>query len=552
MRKIYFIILPIIIVSLLEACGGSKEGTKAHSPYARKPLAEVTQEQLALDSRLIDALTLQEGGRADEALTAYAKLTAEHPDQAAAWYEMGRLLMQRGWTDSALACASRAVALADGNLWYRLSLVQVHKMKGDLRAAAADWEAVVKQHPDVLDYYYELSNTYIELGDLPAAIETLNRVERRIGITEPISLQKQRLWEAAGKPDKAAREIEALANAMPQERRYNAIMAEMNMKQKRFSKAKLYYDRILASNPDDPYIHIQLAEYYKQTNHPDDADREMIKAFENKGLDGKSKLQLLGSFYTNEEFYETRRETTFRLLDMAMADCTDSTEFALFYGDVLMRQQKYVEAAHQFELSLSVDSSRYEVWEALLICMTECPDADERLYDRARRAEALFPMHTLPYYLQAMYFLKADRHAEALEKLQTAVKWGFNKGYLEADCYAMIAECYYRTAQYDQAWKYFDKCLALRPDEWSVLNNYAYYLAEQGIRLEEAERMSRRTIEAEPDNASSLDTYAWILHLLGRDAEALPYMEKALGADAESASETLKEHYNAIRQALKR
>ena len=57
--------------------------------------------------------------------------------------------------------------------------------------------------------------------------------------------------------------------------------------------------------------------------------------------------------------------------------------------------------------------------------------------------------------------------------------------------------------------------------------------------------MSRRTIEAEPDNANSLDTYAWILHLMGRDREALPYMEKAVRLDPKS--DTLKEHYRTIK-----
>ena len=79
----------------------------------------------------------------------------------------------------------------------------------------------------------------------------------------------------------------------------------------------------------------------------------------------------------------------------------------------------------------------------------------------------------------------------------------------------------------------------------ATLNNYAYYLSEQGIELEKALAMSRKTIDAEPDNANSLDTYAWILHLLGRDKEALPYMEKAVRLDPQS--ETLKKHLEEIR-----
>ena len=109
-----------------------------------------------------------------------------------------------------------------------------------------------------------------------------------------------------------------------------------------------------------------------------------------------------------------------------------------------------------------------------------------------------------------------------------------------------MGEAYYRTGQYDKAWKSYERCLSLRPDDMETLNNYAYHLAEQNTELEKAERMSRRTIEAQPDNANSLDTYAWILHLMGRDSEALPYMEKAVSLDPKS--ETLREHLKEIKK----
>ena len=39
--------------------------------------------------------------------------------------------------------------------------------------------------------------------------------------------------------------------------------------------------------------------------------------------------------------------------------------------------------------------------------------------------------------------------------------------------------------------------------------------------------MSKQTIEAEPKNATYLDTYAWILFLQGRKAEAKIYIDEA-------------------------
>ena len=107
-----------------------------------------------------------------------------------------------------------------------------------------------------------------------------------------------------------------------------------------------------------------------------------------------------------------------------------------------------------------------------------------------------------------------------------------------------MAECYYRSGQYDKAWRAFEQYMALRPDDMLMLNNYAYYLALQGVELEKALAMSRRTIEAQPDEPNSLDTYAWILHLLGRDAEALPYIKKAVKLNPQS--DTLQQHLKEI------
>ncbi len=61
--------------------------------------------------------------------------------------------------------------------------------------------------------------------------------------------------------------------------------------------------------------------------------------------------------------------------------------------------------------------------------------------------------------------------------------------------------------------------------------------------------MSRITIEKQPDNPTYLDTYAWILHLMGRDTEAKPYFKHALLYGGKDNSELLS-HYAAVLEAL--
>ena len=92
-----------------------------------------------------------------------------------------------------------------------------------------------------------------------------------------------------------------------------------------------------------------------------------------------------------------------------------------------------------------------------------------------------------------------------------------------------------------EAFEAYDSCLHWKADNISCLNNYAYYLSVEGKDLSRAEQMSYRTILAEPENATYLDTYAWVLFRQGRYAEAREYMDRTLAADT-MPSATLYDH----------
>ena len=76
-----------------------------------------------------------------------------------------------------------------------------------------------------------------------------------------------------------------------------------------------------------------------------------------------------------------------------------------------------------------------------------------------------------------------------------------------------------------------------------ALNNYAYYLSEKGVDLHKAEAMSYKTIKAEPNNGTYLDTYAWILFMEERYADAKTYIDQALkNRDSTADNSTVIEH----------
>ena len=78
--------------------------------------------------------------------------------------------------------------------------------------------------------------------------------------------------------------------------------------------------------------------------------------------------------------------------------------------------------------------------------------------------------------------------------------------------------------------------LVYRPDNIGALNNYAYYLSVERQQLDKAEEMSYRTVKAEPNNNTYLDTYAWILFEKGKYAEARIYIDQAIQNGGDKSS----------------
>ena len=118
----------------------------------------------------------------------------------------------------------------------------------------------------------------------------------------------------------------------------------------------------------------------------------------------------------------------------------------------------------------------------------------------------------------------------------------------------MLGDIYHEAGNDERAFQYYDSCLVYRPDDAMALNNFAYYLALNETRLDEAETMSIRSNELDPDNPTYLDTLAWILYLRGDYAGAKRYIDRAVELmkpeDLEEATD-VKEHIQKINDKVK-
>ena len=81
----------------------------------------------------------------------------------------------------------------------------------------------------------------------------------------------------------------------------------------------------------------------------------------------------------------------------------------------------------------------------------------------------------------------------------------------------------------------YQKAIRLDSTNVLLLNNYAYSLAERGIKLDEALEMVSYSVEKEPENSSYLDTMGWVYFRLGDLDKAEEFINKALEVDGANA-----------------
>lgn len=546
MKQLYFTI--VLLTLLTASCGSSQKSATVPSPYERKEIAEVSPKQLEIDNMLIEAQTKHTIGNMPAAIQIYRKLLNTDATCDAAYYGMGEIMQAQGMTDSALHYITKAQLLQPENIWYRIKAIEIHQQANNIPAMISEWEALIKLKPDVPDYYYELSNAHILANDLESAIGVLNQVEKRYGIVPEISLQKQRLWTALNRPAKAKAELEALSKTIPQEKKYVAMLAELEMKEKNYAAAEKYYNRILEIDPDDEYTHISLANLYKGTNRTDLVLPSLTKGLSHPNLDATTKLKLITIFYTEEEFYTTKSDEVLKLIETISHNSNDSIEVAAILGGIYMERQDYPKAAHYLKLSLTKDSSNYAIWESLLISLSETANHKETL-QYATRATNLFPWATMPYYVQGLELFYQKRYAEALIPLTNCIELGFNDGYLETETYCLMAELNFHLGNAEPFVEYYEKALKVSPNETWIMNNYAYYSAELGTNLDRALELAKHIITKEPRNSKYHDTLAWILYKKGEHTEALKHILSAILLE-NTENETFKAHLDAIKAAM--
>jgi len=548
MKRDAQIFLLLVLIVITSAC---KTTTNIDSAQKKQTKEDITERKKKKSKSLyLDANKEKVLGNFEQATKLFLQCLETEPEDAASMFELARLYRIKGSYTDALKMAENAVKFDGNNPWYKLLLAELYFEQYQYDNAIKIYSQLVKQHPENIDYYYGWANSYIYAGKLMDAVKIYNIIEERIGITDEVSLQKQKIYLQLDKIDEAAKEIEKLISYFPDDPKYIAILAELYMTNMIYDKALVAYKRILEVDPDNPFIHISLADYYRKNNDKEKSFEELKLGFENPRLDIDTKVQILLSYYTITEIYTELTEEAFILAKILVDVHPKEPKAYSIYSDFLVRDKKYEEAREALRSVIEYDSSKYIIWDQLLRMDVELDDFVS-MAETSQRAMELFPEQPLPYLFSGVSNFQLKNYEKAIKSLKRGINFVVENDVLLENFYTYLGDAYNQTKKYKESDKAYESVLEIGADNHYVMNNYSYYLSLRGEELEKAEAMVKKANELEPGNSSYQDTYAWVLYKLGKFNEAKIWIEKAI-KNTSSSNPVLLEHYGDILYKLDR
>jgi tetratricopeptide (TPR) repeat protein len=501
----------------------------------------LTNNQKA-DSFFFDAVKAKmqdDKKRAQESFLAY---TRQNPKGAAAWYELSKLYLGDKRVEPAESAIKKAMDIDNTNKWYRSQYALVLEYKNEPRDAADILMKVAKAERYNVELLYRAANLYKRAKRYKDALEALDMLIDQDDEEEIYQLEKVDVYLKQNDLDGAVRIVESLIAGNPMEGRYYVFLAKLYEDNNEQHKASEVYKRAQNIVPDDPVLQHALAMRSFETNDTTAFNDNIKKLALNKSLEVDEQLKILDDYVRFYGRDSSKRAEALGIAGELARQHPKNAQVAYTYGRVLIINDQLPRAINEFKRSLEIDQSNTTVWEDLIRSYAEKEKADSMNY-YADKALRIFPNNAIMHFYKGIALMNKGDNDAAIKTLNRSVEM-FPEDNTAAlsQVHALLGDLYNTTKNYKISDENYRKALSLDPNNPSHKNNFAYYLSVRGENLEEAEKLSRETLQLAPEEATFLDTYGWILYKQGKYSKAKDYIQKAIDKSLEKADGTLHDH----------
>lgn len=512
--------------------------------------AQSVREGASSSNLVISAVERYNERDIDGAMAILKEAVAADPGNDAAWYYIAQCSIISDDLETAEQALRMASETDPDNFWYRYRLARLYALTSRPELTVDMYEKLLEDFPKKSDLYFDLVETYAAQAEYEKALATLKEIETVFGMTESIAMYRFNLLRMLGRQEDAFKSLEDY-NREFSSPYVLTTLADYQMSMYNDSTALAYYDEALDLAPDyapalvgkaetlrltrkyDEYFDI-LGRYVSGPESPAAAKSDYLMA-----VVQRTDPKFIGSFMPQID------SVMEKALKVHPADSMMLQTAAVYYYSTGRND----EAKKHFKANLQAWPESLSARAAFVEFLMYAEDWDD-LSKEGRAAFEKFPQETAFLEMASVGDYNLKEYDKVLDICLKVLEVAPEDSSKTLRAWSTMGDIYHQLGDDKKAYKAYDKALKINPDYVYVLNNYAYYLSEEGRKLKKAYNMSKRTIEAEPDNATYLDTFGWILYLQGKPLEAKPFFKHAMlygGKD----SVVIMDHYAEVLYALK-
>lgn len=469
-----------------------------------------------------------------------------NPNSLQAKYSLAKSFLRINRVDTALELL-RQIAESDTiHFWYNLGYANTAAHMGNYDDARMAFERILRNHKNAPDIYKSLASVFIEQKEYEKALTCFDSIETYMGDSPELATDRVGVYDMMGDTATAISTAQKLVAKKPTEVYYLLYLSNV------YSHYRLYDQTIEVLNeaarlhPDEPAVYIAKAQYHLSQGDTTAYHDEYSHLLNNPNIEYEVKRSVFDE-YVMEVAQLEDNSSIIKVYDAFIQPYPFESDVRKEYVQVLFYFDLYQDAIEQLKiLTQQIDES--DIWDSLTLAYIQTEQYDdaitagEKAIEKGSENIITYINVSNMYSTQKVYDMAQEYIEKALllcDENQTG-----ERSYL----YGVLGDIYSQQNLLEKCYQCYDTALIYNSSNALVLNNYAYFLAINNGDLLKAEQMSATALKEEPDNATYIDTYAWILFKMRSYTIARIYIEKAIkqiGPDHEG-SNVFYEHYGDI------
>lgn len=545
-RFLGFVAAVLFAVSVLHGCGARNVAVSSVEPAknVHSQLPPVSRnDSLRFKYFYYEALKQQIKGNYGAAYELLCNCLRINPNSAEAYYYLSSYEGVLNGDSAALQKIRRAAELRPENATFQERLAVAYLNLSKYGEARKVYERLYAGDPSRTDVLQMLLKLYGVERDYDNMIRTIENIEEQDGVTEQTALAKMNVYSMQGKKEKEIKVLRELSAKHPYDMNYRVMIGNWLLQNGDNDGAHREYAEVLEAEPENAMAQMSMLDYYRAVGKDSLAGTLREKMLFNPDNSVDTKVTLIRQIVDETEKKDGDSTYVLNLLERMLDMPQKTPDIAGVYLAYLNLKKMPQDTIRAFEEKFLADFPDYAPVRMDLVQKALSMQDADRVIELCRPAIEYNPDEMVFYYFLGLAYIDKGMEDETLDVIRRGLsldKKGANQD-MVSDLYAIMGDLLCKKDEYVKAFAAYDSCLQWKDDNMGCLNNYAYYLSLNGGDLTKAEQMSYRTVKQEPSNSTYLDTYAWILFMQERYAEAKLYINQAVASDT-VVSDVILEH----------